>query len=202
MKRLLAIILSFFYAVTNNTAVIHSDNQDFKINSYYIFEDEDSFTPSELEDRKSRGTEQVSAEPIQSTNPFKSTSGVYWITELKYQDIDKWTNTQSQILWGTGIYKNKRIVMPEEAKITEASPTTGRIVLQNDNYKFVFENVDRFYCYLGVKANSDGTWPSLPTEFIGTSLKGGCVVGLAQDGTTLTIYKSGGSKVTPKDYFG
>jgi len=208
MKRLLALVISFFYAVTNNVSMVASDPVVFDEAKYYVIEDTDNLTSEELEERRTRPDETASDEPYSETNVVITNNGKYWCkagSKSNFSDYSKHVSNDNKTIVWNGNENNMNIICPEEAVITydcksDSSGHHNLTLKTNSGFDIVIEDMKCWYSDKGRKEPSDGMWSGGP-DISNKTLKAKNVIGIAKSGTRLKIYKDG-KQVDPSTFFG
>ena len=152
-------ILSFIFALLNNTSFVVSEKPLFGADKYYMFEDEYSLTDQELIDMFNKKDEQSrttsikvgGAKVVQSDNEHHAQGRFYFKvvpkeTTLDYEYISKHDNTKGVFTWGNVDGEESYVVCPMPCYITtdfSSDNSGGRdLTLQSTDgkYKFEFSN--------------------------------------------------------------
>lgn len=211
MKRLLAIIMSFLFALFNNTGYVISDKPLFGAEKYYKFEDESSFTEQELITRFNKSGEQsittsvpVGGAKIVQGDSEHRTKGYYFYSTLSgvdkvdYTIVSQYDNSKGQIKWNNTNGSDVYIVSPCACHIvTDFSKDNsgGRdLALESTDkqFRFEFSNMERRFTEMQRTPPSDGEdWTNCAKVDKNYTLPAGYLVGIAQDGTQLTVKMAG-----------
>lgn len=207
MKRLLAMIMSFIFALTNNTGYVASEKPLFGAEKYYMFEDESSFTEQELISRFNKTGEQsiTTSIPVGSAKIVQGDvehriNGYYFYTTLsKVETIDPEVistldNEKGQFKWNDANGSDVYIVSPCDCHVVTDFSTDnsgGRdLALESTDKKFRFEfsNLERRFTEIQRTPPPDGEdWKNCAKISKDYTLPAGYLVGIAQAGTQLTI---------------
>lgn len=210
MKRLLAMLISMLFAVTNNVSYQMSGDVPFQVDGYY------KITGEEPTDYRSLYSDGVNVSAIgKCTDKFYSVSellktrrfsGVtpervtsddrsyafYWV-EANGLTMDDIRNIGTVYTFEHDGY----IVVPDKSKILSSKTDSGghSIILEDciTGYRYVFNNMERWCCDLnrGAIPDEDGTVNWVHTvSLTGKEIGGGKCIGIATQGeTTFEIMK-------------
>lgn len=217
MKKILAYLMSLFMAITNNIEFNMPGDLQYSRGSYYTIEEGKAPNYQDLFGSNPVAAKQTSCQPstFKGSGKFVSYSdkaqhvqGV-WVVNREDMRYDELPDGDSYQFESSGY-----IIMPYTGILKTSSKTsTGHSMVLimdvgNTEYRMTVNNMERWWCCLG-KLEPDTTdmigqeiWVHTCDELQGTQMRQGYVLGNAQEGTTVAISKSDGSKVTWKDFYG
>ena len=197
MRRILAMLLSVFFSIFNNTNYVASSKPNFNPGGIYMFENEDGYTTQELNEKRT-GTDDTNETPQKDDDATKQ-GGTYSPTagkKLSNDDLD-----QTKYTWSDeDIQKNKRIVMPEDGTVIndENKGNGGHdLTIKAGDKTFEFRNMQ---CrYPEINKEQQEVWTNIE-DLTGRKISSGSTIGIAKVGTTLEI-KENGKAIALKDYY-
>lgn len=210
MKRLLAMLMSVLFSIFNNVDYQASDNVDFSPDSYYYIEG------SEVPDFKSVYIGNPADESKRCVQSSEAVKGAHKVTSTNSSTVTYWLAPERvdiTTISGYGMEytftQEQAIVAPRRCKIyTHAASGGGHsmdLITLDNAYRFHVENMERWYCCRNRDALSDSTsaWQHT-TDIYGETIDDGYLIGNAQIGTTVSVYKYDGAdwvQISISDYY-
>lgn len=217
MKRLLAMLLSLFLAVSNNIEYQAQGDMEFAYGSYYTI---DEGTAPDY--RNLYGTNPVASKEV-SCHPttFKGSGKFVTYSDNNQHLQGVWIENRTPMRYSAlpdgssyTFESEGYILMPFTGVLRTSSATsTGHtmvlsVEVGNTEYRIDIQNMERWWCCLGkiepddVDVLGNPVWTHTCGELLDTQIRQGYVLGNAKEGTTVTIAKSDGSAATWAEFYG
>lgn len=199
MRRFIAMLVSVFLSIFNNTPYTVKEKPAFRAGVSYSISSEDAYTPQETL-QKMEGSSNTHGAPPDATEVQSVTvaglkspkAGQTLSTEALSDTVLTWTEDDINI--------DKTVIMPETATVADDSSKGNgghELTLTSGQYTFVFKNL---FCRYPEMSQGAVMSSEQIQELTGKTISTGQVVGVAQIGTTLEIYKDG-KAITLNEYF-
>lgn len=201
MKRLLALIMTFFFALNNNVSFQASDNSVYAPDNYYRIEGNESpdyryiyENYTELQaSGKCIGTSVNIAQSATDVHLTEYSSHLYWWDTTCEEEI---TEGYLNSLGNTYTFESRaNIVAPRDCKVLTTVDDGGGhlldLVTTDGKYEIHIANMERLFCDRKrtladdedpLKANWNHT-----VSIKGYVVKKGCMLGISAEGTTVTV---------------
>lgn len=216
MKRILALLLSLFTAITNNIDYQAQGDMPYQDDVYYTIDEGSAPDYRDLYGTNPVGSADVSCHPrtfkgsgeyLTYSDGKQHTRGV-WIVNREGMNFDSLPDSSSYT-FENDVY----IIMPFTGVLRTSSKTsTGHtmilsISLDGQEYRIDIQNMERWWCCLGKDkpdaqdALGNSVWVHTCGELLDTQIRQGYVLGMAQAGTTVNVALSDGTPVTWKEFY-
>lgn len=214
MKRLLSLILTFFFALNNNVAFQASDAKPFAPESYYRVEGNEE--PDYRYMYENYTNLQTSGKCISTSTNLSNNATLVVLDDainLKYWFVSGKTDIDENFLDNIGeeytFEKNAYIVAPQACIVqTKTSDGGGHSMLlatSDGKYKIYVQGMERWFCDRR-RSTPDGIDPMDYTWVHTANVEGytipkGYMIGVADEGTTVTIVTADGAAATMTEFY-
>lgn len=217
MKRLLALIMTFFFAMNNNVAFQASDNSVYAPESYFRIEGNEApdyrymyenYTNIQTTGKclgqslnVSTGTSLLQVEENGIKGPYK-----YWFDSsdhsMKVEGLSAFGNTYT--FEGTAY-----IVAPQDCIVETTSSDGGghsmKLTTTDGKYTIYVQGMERWFCCRR-RSTPDGVDPAEYTwihtiNTYGYKIPRGYMIGIATQGTTVTVERANGVSISTMTEF-
>ena len=216
MKRLLALIMTFFFAMNNNVAFQASDNSVYSPESYfriegneapdyrYMYENYTNIqTTGKCLGQSMNASAGIKPLHVSDTGPYK-----YWFDGSDTEMDEKGTGLSA--FGDTYTFKDTAyIIAPQDCVVETRSSDGGghsmKLTTTDGQYTIYVQGMERWFCCRR-RSTPDGVDPAEYTwihtiNTYGYKIQRGYLIGIATEGTTVHVEKADGTSISMTEFY-